>query len=222
VLLRLDSGVHEAETRALQGDLALRALQLRRIDAELADRPLLRQPGDMTDGFARADAQYRANRTSYLDALAQESSAVSRTTQDLRAALAVLNKLQRTVPIYQTMAERYATLQSEGYIKGDLFALERSATASRREQDLAAQEHSVESLRQPGAGARGSSRSGPLIASSCTPNARRPPGSADVRKRNSPSNCIAQKAVELRAPQAAWSGLGNILSVPSCLRAPFC
>ena len=88
VLLRLDSGAHEAETRALQGELALRVLQLRRIDAELAERPLLRQPGDMTEGFARADAQYRANRTSYLDALAQESSAVSRTTQDLRAALA--------------------------------------------------------------------------------------------------------------------------------------
>jgi len=146
ILLRLDPGLQEAETRALQGELAQRTLQLRRIDAELADGPLLRQPGDPTEMVARAEAQYRANRTAYLDALAQESSAVSRTTQDLRSALAVQNKLQRTVPIYQTMAQRYATLQSEGFVS-ELSALERQRDRIEKEQDLAAQDHAVESLR---------------------------------------------------------------------------
>jgi HlyD family secretion protein len=146
VLLRLDPGVQEAETRALRGELTQRTLQLRRIDAELTDRPLLVQPGDPAEMFARAEAQYRADRASYLDALAQESSAVARTTQDLHAALAVQNKLQRTVPIYQTMAARYKTLQSEGYVS-ELFALERQRDRIEKEQDLEAQDHTVESLR---------------------------------------------------------------------------
>jgi HlyD family secretion protein len=146
LLLRLDPGLHEAETRALQGELAQRTLQLRRIDAELADRPLQRLPGEAAEIFARTDAQYRANRATYQDARAQESAAVSRTTQDLRAAMAVHEKLQRTVPIYQTMAERYATLQSEGFAS-ELMALERKRDRIEKEQDLVAQTHSVESLR---------------------------------------------------------------------------
>ena len=202
VLLRLDSGVHEAETRALQGELAQRALQLRRIDAELADRPLLRQPGDMTEGFAHADAQYRSNRTSYLDALAQESSSVSRMTQDLRAALAVLNKLQRTVPIYQTMAERYATLQSEGYVS-ELFALERKRDRIEKEQDLAAQEHVVESLRASLAQAQrrlvqvGSTYRQQLHAERAQAAGQRVRTEEELAKQ-----LHRAKAVELRAPEA--------------------
>ncbi|MEO8346879.1 MAG: HlyD family type I secretion periplasmic adaptor subunit [Betaproteobacteria bacterium] len=146
LLLRLDPELQQAETRALQGELALRTLQLRRVDAELADRPLQRQSGDSTETFARTDAQYRANRAALQDALAQESSALTRTTQDLRAAMAVQDKLRRTVPIYQTMAARYATLQSEGYVS-ELFALERQRDRIEKEQDLAAQNHTVESLR---------------------------------------------------------------------------
>jgi hemolysin D len=146
VLLRLDPGLHEAETRAMQGELAQRTLQLRRIDAELAEVPLSRHQGDPAELFARAEAQFRANRTAYLDAIAQESSAVLRTTQDLRAALAVQNKLQRTVPIYQTMALRYQTLKSEGFVS-ELFALERQRDRIEKEQDLAAQDHTVEGLR---------------------------------------------------------------------------
>ena len=202
VLLRLDSGVHEAETRALQGELAQRALQLRRIDAELADRPLLKQPGDMTEGFARADAQYRANRTSYLDALAQETAAVARTNQDLRAALAVLNKLQRTVPIYQTMAERYATLQSEGYVS-ELFALERKRDRIEKEQDLAAQEHTVESLRANLAQAQrrlvqvGSTYRQQLHAERAQAAGQRGRTEEELAKQLHRAN-----AVELRAPQS--------------------
>lgn len=146
LLLRLDSGLHEAETRALQGELAQRTLQLRRIEAELAGRPLQRLPGESAEGFARVESQYRANRATYKDALAQESAGVLRTTQDLRAAMAAHEKLQRTVPIYQTMAERYATLQSEGFVS-ELMALERKRDRIEKEQDLVAQTHAVESLR---------------------------------------------------------------------------
>jgi HlyD family secretion protein len=146
VLVRLDADLHEADLRALRSELTLRSLQLRRIDAELADAPLFRRSDDATDAFHRMAAQHRANRAAYEDALAQERAAVARIGQDLRAASAVLVKLERTVPIYRTMAERYATLQAEGFVS-ELFALERQRDRIEKEQDEAAQRYAVESLR---------------------------------------------------------------------------
>ena len=145
VLLRLDADLHEADTRALRSELALRSLQLRRIDAELADTTLVRFDGDGDDVYARMEAQHRANRLAYTDALAQERASVTRIGQELRAATAVLVKLQRTVPIYRTMADRYATLRAEGFVS-ELFALERQRDRIEKEQDEAAQAHTVESL----------------------------------------------------------------------------
>ena len=145
VLVRLESNLAEADTRALQGELALAALRLRRIDAELVDAPLARHPGDGDDAFARADAQLRANRAAYLDASAQEAAAVTRIRQELSAAREVEHKLARTVPIYQTMAERYSKLAREGFVS-ELFALERERDRIEKEHDWSAQQHTVESL----------------------------------------------------------------------------
>ncbi|MFO1397037.1 MAG: HlyD family type I secretion periplasmic adaptor subunit [Burkholderiales bacterium] len=145
VLLRLDADLHEAETRALRADLAQRVLQLRRIDAELADGAFDRLPDDGDDAFARNLAQFRANRAAITDARAQETAAVERIAQDLRAARAVQSKLERTVPIYQTMADRYATLRAEGFVS-ELYALERHRDRIEKEHDLAAQNHAVASL----------------------------------------------------------------------------
>jgi HlyD family secretion protein len=146
LLLRLDADLHDAETRALRAELAQRSLQVRRIDAELADAALVRLDDDLDAAFARTNAQYHANRNAYADALAQETSGVARITQDLRAAAAVQSKLKMTVPIYQTMADRYATLQAEGFVS-ELFLLERQRDRIEKEQDLAAQNYTVESLR---------------------------------------------------------------------------
>ncbi len=146
VLLRLDADLHDAETRALRAELAQRSLQLRRIDAELANAEFIRLPDDGDDAFARNLAQFRANRAAFADARAQEVAAVARIAQDLRAAAAVQAKLERTVPIYQTMADRYATLRAEGFVS-ELYALERQRDRIEKEHDLAAQNHAVASLR---------------------------------------------------------------------------
>ena len=145
VLVRLDADLHEADLRALRAELQQRLLQLRRIDSEASDAPLVRLPDDPEDFFARVDAQFRANRIAYGDALAQEQAAVARIRQELHAASTVLEKLERTVPIYRTMAERYATLRREGFVS-ELFALERQRDRIEKEHDLAAQAHTVESL----------------------------------------------------------------------------
>jgi HlyD family secretion protein len=146
VLLRLDPGVTDAETRALTHELAQRQLQLRRIDAELAGMPLPRLHGDGNEAYGRALQQYFANRSAHLDAIAQESAVRQRVAQELSAAMATAVKLQRTVPIYRTMAERYEQLRSEGFVS-ELAALERQREHIEKEQDLRAQEHTVASLR---------------------------------------------------------------------------
>jgi len=145
VLLRLDAELHDSDTRALRSDLVFRTLQLRRIDAELADAPLRRFDGDAEESFVRMESQHRANRLAYADALAQDRAAVARIGQELRAATAVLVKLERTVPIYRTVADRYATLKAEGFVS-ELAALERQRDRIEKEQDEDAQKHTVESI----------------------------------------------------------------------------
>lgn len=218
LLLRLDPDLHDAETRALRAELAQRTLQVRRIDAELVDLSLVRFPGDADDAFARADAQFRANRAAHADAVAQETSAVTRIGQELRAATAVLTKLQRTVPIYQTMADRYATLRAEGFVS-ELFALERQRDRIEKEQDQTAQEHTVESLKATLAQAErrliqvGSSYRQQLHTERAQASAQRLRLEEDLAKQ-----LYRATAVELRAPQAgtvkdlATHTLGTVVS----------
>ena len=145
VLVRLDPALAQAELRALAGELAQRALQLRRIEAELDEAPIVRHPGDDDEAFARADAQWRANRSAWLDAQGQEAAALARVERELAAASTQQEKLERTVPIHRTTAERYARLAAEGFVS-ELFALERQREHIEREHDLAAQRHAVAAL----------------------------------------------------------------------------
>jgi len=146
LLLRLEPDLLEADTRALRTELARSTLQLRRIDAELSGAKFAMFPADPDVLFARAAAQFTANRRAFDDAHAHDTSAVQRIERDLQSAMAVQTKLQRTVPIYQTSALRYAQLQSEGFVS-ELYALERQRDRIEKELDLAAQEHAVEGLR---------------------------------------------------------------------------
>lgn len=144
-LLRLDPSIMEADTRALQHELASRTLQLRRIDAELTDGILRRHRGDPDDAYARTNAQFHANRRAYQEALAQERSTIIRVGKELRAAIEVQTKLRRTVPIYRTMSERFDTLKREGFVS-EIYQLERERDHIEKDQDLKAQDFTVESL----------------------------------------------------------------------------
>ncbi len=145
-LVRLDARIADADLRALRSELEQRLLQLRRIDAELADRPMQRHAGDSEDAMNRALAQYHANRSAHRDALSQAAAQGARIAQELAAAKEIERKLTRTLPIAQTMAERYERLRVEGFVS-ELYALERERDRIEREQDLGAQRHTVQALR---------------------------------------------------------------------------
>jgi HlyD family secretion protein len=144
-LLRLDASLAEADTRTLRQEVALRSLQIRRIDAELADGPLTRGAEDPDEPWRQASAQYAANRRAYEDALAQEIATIARIDKDLRAAREVLTKLQRIVPIFRSSAQRFETLRREGFVS-ELYELERQRDLIEKEQDLRAQDFTVEGL----------------------------------------------------------------------------
>ena len=145
-LIRMDTQNSDADRNMVENELSMRDLQLRRIDAELADAPLERKNTDDPTLFAQVDAQYRARKQAYRDSLDRETALLTKAEQDLQVALEIENKLKKTTPIYRTQAESWNKLAREGYA-GRLMALERQRLYVENVQDLRAQSHSIESLR---------------------------------------------------------------------------
>ena len=145
-LIRMDARLSDADRSVVEHDLRMRALQLRRIDAELDGTPLERTAADDALAFAQIDAQYRARRQAYRDALDAETALLVKAEQDLRVAMEIEEKLGKTIPIYRQQAEGWDTLAREGYA-GKLMALERQRVYLENVQDWRAQSHNIEGLR---------------------------------------------------------------------------
>jgi hemolysin D len=146
VLMRMDTKLTEADAATIRNEMLLKALLLRRVDAELAGRPMKRLSDDSPVLFAQIESQYRAHRRSYLDAVAQEKAILEKSRQDLKAALEIQSKLQQTVPSYQKTAAVYERLAGGSFVS-ELAAQEKMREKIEKEQDLKAQESTVESLK---------------------------------------------------------------------------
>ncbi len=145
-LMRMDTSLSTADTKVLETDFQLRALQLRRIDAELKGAPLARSKDDDAALFSQVDAQYRAHKQAYLDALDAERAALSKAQFDLKSAVEIEAKLKQTLPIYQEQEKGWNQLAKEGFA-GKLMALDRTRSRIENEQELQAQTQNVESLK---------------------------------------------------------------------------
>jgi hemolysin D len=145
VLLRLDARLAQSELGGLSRDVAIKKLTLQRIQAELSDTPFVAVADAPAEVAAQVQAQYRARRQSYLDALAQETEALNKAKADLLSAQQILSKLRQTVPLYQQSAQAYDKLLKEGFV-GEVAANEKKREYVEREQDLKAQEATVQSL----------------------------------------------------------------------------
>jgi HlyD family secretion protein len=145
VLMRMDATTATADLGTLQADAALKALSLRRIDAELRGAPLVLRPGDPPEVAAQVLAQYRARRQHYQDATAQEEATLSRAQHDLAAARQQLAKLQATVPLYRQSAQSYEKLVKEGFVS-ELGANDKLRERIEKEQELKVQEANLQAL----------------------------------------------------------------------------
>lgn len=146
VLMRMDGKIAEADARAIQNELALKALQLRRIDAELANSPMRLMAGDPPQLYAQVEAQYRAHRQSYIDAISQEETSLQKARYELRSAEEMLSKLQQVVPTYRKSAEAYQKLAAQGFVS-PLAGEEKERDRIEKEQDLRAQVSTAASLK---------------------------------------------------------------------------
>ena len=145
LMLRLDATLAGADAAAVAGELMLRRITVRAIDAELAGGALLPVDGDSPAVFSQVRAQFAARRQALLDALSQEEQAGARARSELRAARQLRDKLASTLPLLQQSAQSHARLQSEGFV-GELLAAEKRREVLEREGDLKAQEAAVEAL----------------------------------------------------------------------------
>ena len=145
VLVRMDALVSEADSRSLANELAMKGLQVRRIDAELGGQPMKRLPGDAPELFARVAAQHLDRRQSYLDALAAEQASLAKAEQDHAAARQQETRLTRTLPILQEQDAGWQRLVKEGF-SGKLLALDKTRARIDAEEELTSQRHAVQSL----------------------------------------------------------------------------
>lgn len=146
VLVRMDQHLSDADSREIGNALQVKALQLRRIDAELAGRPMKREASDPPELFAQIAEQFHERRQAYLDALAAEQAAMARAGQDLAAATQQEAKLARILPILQEQDAGWQQLVKEGF-SGKLLAMDKTRARIEAEQELAAQRHAVVGLK---------------------------------------------------------------------------
>lgn len=146
VLMRLDPRITDTDLATLKSDTALKVLTLRRIAAELNGKPLIRLVGDPPLLFEQVEAQYRAHRQTYLDALAQETEVQKKARADLAAGQQTLIKLRETLPVFRKMSESFTQLMQQGFVS-TLAAEDKDRERIEREQDFRAQESNVESMR---------------------------------------------------------------------------
>jgi membrane fusion protein, hemolysin D len=145
VLVRLDPTVNAVDRAAIERELAIQRLQLRRIESELADTPLTRDPTDDATLFAQVEAQRASNRQGFVDSIGQESAARERSLNELTAAREALEKLEATLPSYLQSAKAYEDLAAEQLV-GALAAIERRREALEAAQDVESQRATVAAL----------------------------------------------------------------------------
>lgn len=145
VLLRMDAQDAQADTARVSTDLALRSLQLRRIDAELNGTRLIRRPNDPPELFRQIQTQYSERHQTYLDSLGQVQEQLNKAQRDYDSGLAVLKKLEQTNPLLKSQSDAYTGLGSEGYVPR-VTVSEKQRAYIENQQDLVAQQSTVQGL----------------------------------------------------------------------------
>ncbi len=146
VLMRMDMLSTEADTKSIAADYRRKQATLRRIEAELSNKPYVAAADDPPELAAEIAAQYRANRAALDAALAEETSRLIRYRYDLASTEQVKDKLIETLPHYQEQDKAYEKLVKDGFA-GSLMGSDKKRERIEKEQELKNQGHLIESNR---------------------------------------------------------------------------
>jgi len=146
VLMRMDTLSTDADAKSLETEHQRKRLTLRRIDAELSNRPFRAEPGDPPALAREVDAQYRANRAALDAALAEERSRLIKARHDLSSAEQVKTKLTEVLPHYRNQDKAYDKLVEKGFV-GGIMASDKKRERIEKEQELKTQDFLIESTR---------------------------------------------------------------------------
>lgn len=146
VLIRMDGNIAQADEKSVEGEMRLRALQLRRIDAELGKQNLSRNSDDPEDLYNQVKQQYESRRQAYNDAVAQEMENLKKAQHDLEAAQEIVRKLEQILPMYRRNASAYENLANDGFVNR-VEAEDKKRERIEKEQDYQAQKATVSGLK---------------------------------------------------------------------------
>lgn len=145
VLMRMDTKDALADESTLHTQLALRSLQLRRIDAELGNKPLTKQVGDPDDLFHQVESQYGDRRHAYIDALGGAQDTLRKAERDFDSGKEVLAKLREVTPILKQQADSYSDMGKDGYVP-QVQVRDKQRDYVEKSRDLKTQESTLASL----------------------------------------------------------------------------
>ena len=145
-LMRMDTTLTDADGREIQSDYLGQQIDLRRIDAELANQPFERLPEESMALFNPVLNQYNANRKALETALAEEFSLHDKAQSELSSAQAISSKLTQILPHYRAQDDAYRDLVKDGYVS-QLSATDKGRERIEKEQDLKSQEHIISAAR---------------------------------------------------------------------------
>lgn len=145
VIARLDTTLANADKVSVASNLDTQKMQVRRINAELGDKPFLNKANDNIELFGQVHSQYLAHRKAYLDSVDQEQSLLQKAEHERKSAAEIQIKLEQTLPSYKKAAEAYAKLEKEGYF-GNIATAEKQREAIEKAKDLDAQHATVAAL----------------------------------------------------------------------------
>lgn len=146
VLLRMDTTLSSADATIAANAVAMRQLQLRRIESEMSGRRMERLPGADEALFLKFEAEASGRRRAHEDSIASERAAHAQAIEDLESALAQQSKLEQLLPIYREEEASLAKLAEQGLVSKFQLA-EKQRARIETEQNLSSQRRTATGLK---------------------------------------------------------------------------